>query len=677
MPSRRASQYRRLRPYLVVTAAVAVVLTFYRPSALTRFDDDLYDAMTRVLPRGLPSGRVVIVDIDERSLNAVGQWPWPRDVVAQLLDRLRGLGASVVALDMIFAERDREAAAPTRAGRQARRPPNAAAPPSATDSLLADSMRQGGVVLGYAMTFDAAARTAGDCVLHPLPAAIVRPGGGPSEPHLYRATGAICSLPVLADAAGASGFLNAAPDPDGILRRVPLVVERDGQIYPGLSLAAVVSATGVREIDLQVTDRNTNWLLLGERSVPLDGQGNVLVRYRGPEGTFPYVSAADVLDERAARDTFSGKLVFVGATALGTQEDVATSVQTLFPGVEIQATVADSLLTGEFVRRPGYAPFLEGALVALGIPVAIVVYRIGGGQGAFLVAVTAAALWAGAIGLFARGLFLSPLLALGSVAIGFVAGLVFRLTDDRSAADVRAEKALRQAFAAASTKDEILRKVSHELRTPLTAIAGWAQLLGTGSLSPRQRDQAMSTIKRNVQAQTRLIENLVETSELAGDRVLLERVPVDLRDVVHAALERQRPAFAARHIRVDVDVDAAPCVVLGDAARLGQIADALLSNAAKFTPDGKAVRVRVGEDAGEVELAVEDEGIGIAPSFKPYVFERFRQQDDMTTHPGGGLGLGLAIARDLVQLHGGSIAVASDGEGSGAAFTVRLPQHHT
>ncbi len=665
----------RLTPFILLTALVAVILALYRPGPLTRLDDYLYDAMTRSLSRDLPSGRVVIVDVDERSLSALGQWPWPRDVVAQLLDRLRNMGASTVALDVIFAERDRETRANPSA-RQTRQPQAGQDRPAATDTTLADSLRQGRVVLGYAMTFEAGARTDSACVLHPLRAPIVQARNEAPEARLYRATGAVCSLPLFAEAAGASGFLNAAPDADGILRRVPLVVERDGQIYPALALAAVVAATGVRDIDLHITDANTNWLFLGTQPVPLDGQGNVLVRYLGRERTFPYVSASDVLGGRVPRDTFTDKLVFVGATALGTQEDVATSVQTLFPGVEIQATVAESLLTGAFVRRPGYASFVEAALVLLGIPVAMLMFRAGGAWGAVLVAIVTGLLWVAAGLLFSRGLFVSPLLAMCSLALAVVTGFVVRVTGERSRAEVHAEKAMRQAFAATSTKDEILRKVSHELRTPLTAIAGWAQLLGTGALSLQQKDQAMSTIKRNVQAQTRLIENLVDTSDLAGDRVLLDKMPVDLRDVVRAALQRYDSAFAGKHIRLAVQIDGEPCVVFGDAGRLGQIVEALLSNAAKFTPDGRAVYVRLGPDAGEVELAVEDQGIGILPSFRPHVFERFRQQDDMTTHPGGGLGLGLAIARDLVHLHGGAVTVASDGEGAGACFTVRLPMHH-
>src|SRR5207245_9318101 len=154
-----------------------------------------------------------------------------------------------------------------------------------------------------------------------------------------------------ADAVVTSGFLNAAPDSDGILRRVPLLVELDGRVYPGLALAAVVAATGVRDIALRIANVNASVLAIDNRTVPVDGQGNLLLRYRGKKRTFPYFSAADVLTDHVPAGALRGKIVFVGTTALGTREVVATPLDTLFAGVEVQATVADNLLEQDFMRR--------------------------------------------------------------------------------------------------------------------------------------------------------------------------------------------------------------------------------------------------------------------------------------------------------------------------------------
>ena len=168
---------------------------------------------------------------------------------------------------------------------------------------------------------------------------------------------------MLAEAAGASGFLNAAPDPDGILRRVPLVVELDGRLYPSLALAAVASVTGARDMALYVSTVNAASLTIDERIVPLDGKSNLLARYRGKKGTFAHLSAADVMTGDVSPGTLRDKVVFVGTTALGTREVVATPLDTLFAGVEVQATVADNLLRGDFVARPAAAGAIETELV--------------------------------------------------------------------------------------------------------------------------------------------------------------------------------------------------------------------------------------------------------------------------------------------------------------------------
>src|SRR5262249_25710861 len=158
------------------------------------------------------------------------------------------------------------------------------------------------------------------CLQHPLSLPITSRNGDEETDPFFHATGAICSLPELTTAAGASGFLNAAPDPDGILRRIPLLLQHNGRVYPSLALAAVTQATGVRHAELQVVNANTLWLTLDDRAVPLDGKSHLPVRYRGVKRTFPYISAADILSDRLQTGAFAGKIVFIGTTALGTRE---------------------------------------------------------------------------------------------------------------------------------------------------------------------------------------------------------------------------------------------------------------------------------------------------------------------------------------------------------------------
>ena len=406
------------RRLIVLSGALPVFLTsvlvLYRPSLLGRLDDSTYDLLLRSAQATPPAARVVIVDIDERSLTTVGQWPWRRDVVGRLISRLRDAGAAVIALDVVFPESDRfeqESKAARDAG-----------PDMTPDGKLAATLREGRVILGYGLTFDSAPLGVRPCALHPLSAAIIRPADDAGHEPFFRATGVVCSLPILGRAAPASGFLNAAPDSDGILRRVPLVAEYDGRLYPSLALAAVAATTGPSEIALRVVNVNAATLEIGNRKTPLDGKGDLLLRYRGRKRTFPYVSAADVMSGATPGDALKGKIVFVGTTALGTREVVATPIDTLFAGVEVQATVADNLLQRDFIRRPAIGATLESVTVLiLGIAIVLLVAEAGivagiVGAGAGVVALWWAEMWL----LSARGLFVSPLATtigvLGSLA---------------------------------------------------------------------------------------------------------------------------------------------------------------------------------------------------------------------------------------------------------------------
>ncbi len=415
----------RLRPRRRVllcglaTTLVIAVLSLYRPLFLANLEYGAYDTLIRTARTRPPSGQIVIVDVDERSLSAIGQWPWRRDRIGTLVARMRELGASTIALDIIFAEADRY--------------DGTGVPP---DEGLADTLRAGGVVLGYALTFDERPGQSTACVQHPLPLAVIRRGADQVDDPFFQATGAICSLPILTEAADASGFLNAAPDPDGLLRRVPLLMALDGRVHPGLALATVVEASRTRDVGLQVINVNAASLLLDSRTVPLDGKSNLLLRYRGGKRTFPYVSAADVLSGRTPAGTFKDKIVFVGTTALGTREVVATPIDTLFAGVEVQATVADNLLQQDFIQRPEYGAMAETQTVlGLGIVAALLVGRLGLAWGGLGVALCLAGVWGGAVGLMSAGTFLSPVFPTLGLISALATMAVAQFTLERRRAD--------------------------------------------------------------------------------------------------------------------------------------------------------------------------------------------------------------------------------------------------
>jgi signal transduction histidine kinase/ActR/RegA family two-component response regulator len=221
-------------------------------------------------------------------------------------------------------------------------------------------------------------------------------------------------------------------------------------------------------------------------------------------------------------------------------------------------------------------------------------------------------------------------------------------------------------------KDEFLATVSHELRTPLASILGWTRLLRRGGLSAEKQTRALETLERNARAQTRLVEDLLDVSRIVSGKTRLNVESADLGRIVEAAVEYIRPGADGRGVQLHASVQ--PCTLEGDPERLHQILWNLLSNAVKFTPRGGRVTVSMGEVRDRtVTLTVSDTGQGIPADFLPHVFERFRQADATATRAHGGLGLGLAIVRHLVELHGGTVSAASAGEGRGATFTLRLP----
>ncbi|HYH06097.1 MAG TPA: ATP-binding protein [Thermoanaerobaculia bacterium] len=234
------------------------------------------------------------------------------------------------------------------------------------------------------------------------------------------------------------------------------------------------------------------------------------------------------------------------------------------------------------------------------------------------------------------------------------------------------QRALAVAETATRARDEFLATVSHELRTPLTSIIGWLQLL-RGETQPEILSEAHETIERNARAQSRLIEDILDFSRINAGKLRLDVRPLDLVDVVGSAVEVVRPAADAKGLKLDVVLDPSAGFISGDPDRLQQVVWNLLSNAVKFTPRGGRVQVRLERVNSHVQITVSDTGPGISPEFLPFVFDRFSQAESGSTRTHGGLGLGLGIVKNLVELHGGTVQALSPGTGKGATFAVRLP----
>lgn len=393
-------------------AAASAVLAIWRPTPLAALDLRVFDALVRADTRVSAPAHTAVITIDEVSMARFGQWPWPRDIMATLVERLHQNGATAVALDVLFAETERH----TGDG----------------DARLAQALARHPSVVGHTIVFDPNA-TAEGCVLHPLALVERQRGAWPPSDGVLHGSGAICTLPALSRAAGASGFINVAADPDGLLRRVPLLLRLGNDIYPGLALAAARRATGSGPVVLDARADGSITLTIGTRSVVLDARGRLLVHRSGP---WPHISAVDVIEGRVPSSAVEGRVAFVGATAAGLRDLTATARDTAVPGVEIHAALAETLLGAAGYAPPEWAALAEvAAAVIVSLLLAIIATRRG-----LLAATIAAALlgwllWWSAGALLRTGTVVSPTWALAAAVITLAGEGIARLDRERRRAD--------------------------------------------------------------------------------------------------------------------------------------------------------------------------------------------------------------------------------------------------
>jgi adenylate cyclase len=414
--------------------AIAALATVWRPAALSLLDLRVHDHFSRTRAPADDSPRVAVVAIDEPSLTRLGQWPWPRDVIARLVDHLRLLGAASIAFDVLFAEPDRLDSSQSRG-------PQGADLGLAADETLAEALAGARAVTSYAFVFDRdEPRTA--CAIHPVDLAELDRGDSRPTRDLFQASGVVCSLDALTKAAGGSGFINAATDADGLLRRVPLLVAFDGRIYPSLALAAVRRAHDHGPPVLARRADDSLELVLGSRRVALDEQARLWLRFPSATGGYDHLSAIAVLDGRIPEDAVRDRVVFVGATAIGLRDVVATPVHRALPGVDLHAAIADGLMQGIVNGRPEFAGLYEVAsAVAAGLVTAVVAGRFGltaGGGVALSVALIA--WWGSAWLLASHGWWVSPVFVFMATSLVLLADVGVTVVRERQRGDRAQQK---------------------------------------------------------------------------------------------------------------------------------------------------------------------------------------------------------------------------------------------
>ncbi len=407
----------RVASWCFGVAVVIIVASFcvVKPLYLQFFDNKLFDTFLRSSASGTkPSPEVAVVEIDEKSLARFGQWPWPRYRVAALIKKLKSAGAKTIALDIMFPEPDR--ASPVQLKEQAAkgvgRKLDLSGIPMAyrdNDATLASAFADSRPVLGYEFLFGAAQPHDRTCTISPL-AVVLRERKGQRRWPITRADAVTCNIPVLASATPFSGFLNARPDEDGVIRRMPLLIEYGHRIYPSLALAAFLRHIDIKE-PVVVSFMESNGLSIGRLKVPLDESGRIIVKYPGRAGLFRRASAIDVIDGRAPKDFFKDKLVIFGPSAPGLADLKTTPLDPVFPGVEVHASVVDNLLRGDFLRRPPSAPVLEAMLTLvvglLSVYLLVIARPI---VSLASIALASVLMWQACLLLFRiKGVFISPL----------------------------------------------------------------------------------------------------------------------------------------------------------------------------------------------------------------------------------------------------------------------------
>ncbi|MGM0519686.1 MAG: CHASE2 domain-containing protein [Campylobacterota bacterium] len=333
---------------ILVTASSLCILYIYFPQTLQTFDNRLRDYMF-VLREEIPQTKdIVIIDIDESSLKQIGQWPWSRKVLSDILQNLSQAGAGVIGIDIVFAEKDRTS--PHKIAKKhnldIKNLPN-------YDKIFAQTVANTPTILGYQFELNDTKYI--EKKAPNIPAIFIERNRNLNQDFVINAKGTILNIPILQDNAYSSGFFNNVPDPSGIIRSVPLLIRYDNQLYPSLALEMIRAAYGIKKVVVNYNELGVSNVTLGELAIPTDRYGRIIVNYRGKDKTFKYISAIDILNNNFSPKEIEGKVVLIGTSAAGLFDLRATPLESIFPGVEVHANVIDNILQGDFLQMPSWA----------------------------------------------------------------------------------------------------------------------------------------------------------------------------------------------------------------------------------------------------------------------------------------------------------------------------------
>ena len=669
---------RRLRSILVILLIVVFAfLQLLEVSPIASLRYAFFDFAQRILPDPQPSAPITMVQIDNESLEAFGQWPWPRDRIAELIGMLARHKPAVIGIDIIFSEPDRLSPENLLSGYEvspfvrkllAELPTN--------DQALADSLSLAPTVLAVAPETKKTGKGLTAVSRTPINLKL----GWQATPRLRRYPALLSSLPSLEASSAGSGIASVELDGDGVVRRLPAIVLVGDTLIPSFAVEIVRLYLGAEAVELEIDGAGVSGLSIAGREFQTDTGGNIWLRATLPSH-MKRLSAAQVLFDRFETADIKDRIIIFGATGTGLSAGLVSAKGNMLTALDAQALFVENLLGGTYLQRSQLAAFLELVATLVGCVGIMLLHgrlRSYGGQAAVL-AYAAFLFVAGLIVFETQRMIFDPsasIIAMLVLYLLYIGGEIVATQRERRRTEEARRTALTLAESASHAKTNFLTGMSHELRTPLNAIIGFSEMIKDGVLGPVSPPNYANYAKDINNAAVHLlgiVTQILDMANLEAGDMRLRVTEFEMKELLDESIQTIRTAKAEEGLTVTVVAPAVLPVLRADQRMVRQMLLNLILNASKFSPVGGTVRIstRIAGN-GEFHLSVTDSGSGMSQKQVAEAFEMFQTSDQTLSDSTRGIGLGLPITTAMIEEHGGTIDVVSSA-GQGTRMTLRFP----